>query len=96
LILPFPGTTNSDPYGIFVFINTIPVFSSVIFNSAERPTTTTLEVPSLFFFSIVRSSSISSLPEALAFKSDSLPVFEAVPPTWKVRKVNCVPGSPID
>jgi GT2 family glycosyltransferase len=22
--------------------------------------------------------------------------FEAVPPTWKVRSVNCVPGSPID
>ena len=27
---------------------------------------------------------------------DSVAMLEAVPPTWKVRNVSCVPGSPID
>ena len=81
---------------MLVVITVIPVFSSEIFNSAERPTTINLVEPSEFFFSIVLNSSISNLPFAFAFKSEISVVFDAVPPTWKVRNVNCVPGSPID
>ena len=66
----------------------IPVFSSVIFNSAERPTTITCFEPSEFLRSIVLNSSISNLPFAFAFKSEISAMFDAVPPTWNVRSVN--------
>ena len=35
-------------------------------------------------------------PSILANSLDSTAILEAVPPTWKVRIVSCVPGSPMD
>ncbi|MNE31075.1 hypothetical protein D3C80_1246230 [compost metagenome] len=81
---------------MFDVIKVTPVLGSVIFNSAERPTTIVFVSPSEPLRVIVRNSSISNLPAAFAFKSDSSAMFDAVPPTWNVRSVNCVPGSPID
>ena len=69
-------------------MTTMPVFSSVMRNSAERPTTITRSVPSAFLRSIVRISSISSLPFAFALRSEISAMLDAVPPTWKVRSVN--------
>ena len=36
------------------------------------------------------------VPRALASSFSSTEVLAAAPPTWKVRIVSCVPGSPID
>ena len=52
--------------------------------------------PASFFFLIVLNSSISMIPSYLASTLDIPVILEAVPPMWKVLKVNCVPGSPID
>ncbi len=81
-------TNNSEPYGILVFIITIPVFSSVILSSADRPTTITLVFPSSPFFSIVLNSSISNKPFPFALMSETSAMFEAVPPTWNVLSVS--------
>ena len=74
----------------------MPVFASTIRTSVERPITTLALVPSALIRSTVRNSSISAIPSYLAIKLDDAAVFDAVPPTWNVRNVNCVPGSPID
>jgi len=41
-------------------------------------------------------SSISATPSNLASSLLSSEMLPAIPPTWKVRSVSCVPGSPID
>ena len=46
--------------------------------------------------STVRKPSNWIVPSNLACKADSTEEEPATPPTWKVRNVNCVPGSPID
>ena len=74
----------------------IPVFLSIIFISAVLEITISVSLPSLSFPFTVLKSSIFTVPSNLAinlFSSDMLP---ATPPTWNVRNVNCVPGSPID
>ncbi|MNQ70830.1 hypothetical protein D3C85_854800 [compost metagenome] len=75
---------------------TIPVFSSTNFNSVERETTISTELPSPSSPLTVFKSSISSLPANLVTILDSSEIPPATPPTWNVRSVNCVPGSPID
>ncbi|MNT53478.1 hypothetical protein D3C72_1905650 [compost metagenome] len=74
---------------------TRPLPGSTILNSPERPKTT-CTVPSSVCVSTVRIFSNSTTPSNLATMFDSAAMFDAVPPTWKVRSVNCVPGSPID
>ena len=39
---------------------------------------------------------MSILPLYLIVMFESAAVLDAVPPTWKVLSVSCVPGSPID
>ena len=46
--------------------------------------------------SVVLMPSYSTLALKRETISDSVFDKEATPPTWKVRKVSCVPGSPID
>ncbi len=75
---------------------TIPVFSSTNFNSVEREITISTSFPSLSSPLTVFKSSTSSLPGNLAMMLDSSEIPPATPPTWNVRSVNCVPGSPID
>ena len=72
--------------------NKIPVFSSINFNSVERDTTISTALPSLSSPLTVFRSSISSLPAKRVTILDSSDIPPATPPTWKVRKVNCVPG----
>ena len=75
---------------------TMPVFSSTMRISPERPTTMVLTVPSVPLWSMVRNSSNSIRPATFALMSELSAMFEAVPPTWNVRSVSCVPGSPMD
>ncbi len=80
-----------------LFVATVtPVFSSIIFISEDLDTTITSLSPLAPVVSTTLSSSISSLPSPLALISFSSAMLAAVPPTWKVLSVNCVPGSPID
>ena len=81
---------------MFPVVNTIFVFASTMRISAERPITTFTICPSLFLRLTVFNSSISIIPSYFASCLEDAAVFEAVPPTWNVRNVNCVPGSPID
>ena len=46
--------------------------------------------------SVVLMPSYSTLALKRETISDSVLDKEATPPTWKVRKVSCVPGSPMD
>ena len=92
-----PDFSNKlDPYGTFPVITAIPVEESTIRISPVRPITIFDFSPSEFSEITVRTSSNSKTPSNLAFKlliSETLP---AVPPTWKVLRVNWVPGSPMD
>ena len=45
---------------------------------------------------IVLKSSITITPDFLIITLASTADLEAVPPTWNVLRVSCVPGSPID
>ncbi len=47
-------------------------------------------------YSTERNSSNSMIPSYFAFREFSVEMLPAVPPTWNVRKVSCVPGSLID
>ena len=73
-----------------------PFWSSIIFASAVLLTTISTLSPLAFLLETVFKSSISSLPSFLTTILESTSDLEAVPPTWKVRSVNCVPGSPTD
>ena len=74
----------------------MPDFGSTSLTSAVRPITMVESFPCSSLPVTVLSSSISRIPSNLATSFDSSAVLEAVPPTWKVRRVSCVPGSPID
>ena len=77
-------------------LNVIPVFLSTNLISEVREITISTILPSESSPFTVFKSSISATPSNLTanlFSSEMLP---AIPPTWNVRKVNCVPGSPID
>ena len=76
-------------------LNNISVLTSINFNSVEREITISTVFPSLSSPLTVFKSSISSLPPNLAIMLDSSETPPATPPTWNVRSVNCVPGSPI-
>ena len=69
---------------------------SINFNSVEREITISTALPSESSPLTVFKSSISKRPPNLATILDSSEIPPATPPTWKVRSVNCVPGSPID
>ena len=73
-----------------------PFLSSITFASAVLLTTISTFSPSEFLLVTVFKSSISSLPSFLTTILESTSDLDAVPPTWKVRSVNCVPGSPTD
>ena len=77
-------------------LNTIPVFLSITFISAVLEITISTCFPSLSFPLTVRKSSMLTLPSNLAVNLFSSEIFPATPPTWNVRSVNWVPGSPID
>ncbi len=77
-------------------LNVIPVLLSIILISAVLEITISTLFPSLSFPSTVLKSSIATFPLNLAVNLFSSEIFPATPPTWKVRNVNCVPGSPID
>ena len=71
-----------------------PFFSSITLASADLETTISIALPSLSLDLTVLKSSISKLPAFLTVKDESTSDLEAVPPTWKVLRVSCVPGSP--
>ena len=77
-------------------LNVIPVFLSIILISAVREITISTSSPALSLPLTVLKSSILTFPSNLAINLLSSEMFPATPPTWKVRSVNCVPGSPID
>ena len=70
--------------------------ASIIFTSPERPITTVISEPSSSVVFTVFIPSNSALPPNLANNVDSEAIPDAAPPVWKVRRVSCVPGSPID
>ena len=73
-----------------------PDFSSITLSSAVLLITISILSPlSLLDFTVLRSS-ISILPLFLIVILESAAVLDAVPPTWKVLRVSCVHGSPID
>ena len=69
---------------------------SVNLSSPALPITIFSIVPSSLVLATVLNSSISITPSDLADNSAWSAILEAVPPTWNVLSVNCVPGSPID
>jgi hypothetical protein len=75
--------------------STTPALSSTTLASADLLTTIS-EAPSLSFNFTVLKSSISKRPSFLTIILESTSEREAVPPTWKVLNVSCVPGSPTD
>ena len=77
-------------------LKTIPVLASVNLSSEVREITTSTSLPSLSLDLTVFKSSISATPSNLAINLFSSEMLPAIPPTWNVRNVNCVPGSPID
>jgi hypothetical protein len=74
----------------------MPVFFSVTLISAVLEITISTSLPSLFLPLTVRKSSMVTFPSNFAVNLFSSEIFPATPPTWNVRNVNCVPGSPID
>ena len=58
--------------------------------------TKSIDLPSLSLDFTIFKSSISVIPSNFETNSFSSEIFPAIPPTWKVLKVSCVPGSPID
>ena len=88
-------TFNVEPYGISLVTNTVPS-SSTIRISPIRVMTITCSSPSFVLNLVVRTLSNSILPSNLATICESIADELAAPPTWKVRSVSCVPGSPID
>ena len=58
--------------------------------------TTSSFSPALLVVSTALISSKVTNPSYLARILASTAMLEAVPPTWKVLSVSCVPGSPID
>ena len=58
--------------------------------------TTTALFPSLSFVGTDLIPSKTTLPSNLALIVASTAILDAVPPTWNVLRVSCVPGSPID
>ena len=81
---------------MILVLNTIPVFLSTNLISEVREITILTALPSLSLPSTVLRSSISATPSKRAINLFSSEMFPAIPPTWKVRSVSCVPGSPID
>ncbi len=71
-------------------------FSSIKRISPVRPITIFTLFPSLFKVLTVLKPSKRTVPSNFANKEDSMDELPATPPTWNVRRVNCVPGSPID
>nr|ARR75617.1 uncharacterized protein [uncultured bacterium] len=69
---------------------------SMIRTSPVRPITTCMFSPSLFCVVTERNPSNWITPSNLAVSVDSTDAEPATPPTWKVRSVSCVPGSPMD
>jgi len=77
-------------------LKTIPVLASTNFNSDVLEITTSTSFPSLSLDLTVFKSSISATPSNFTVNLFSSEMLPAIPPTWNVRNVNCVPGSPID
>ena len=77
-------------------LNTIPVFLSTNLISEVLDITISISFPSLSFPLTVLRSSISATPSNLTINLFSSEMLTAIPQTWNVRNVNCVPGSPID
>ena len=77
-------------------VKTFLVVLSTILISLVLDITIVLLLPSLSFTLTVFKSSISAIPSNFDIREFSSEMFPATPPTWKVLKVNCVPGSPID
>ena len=77
-------------------LSTIPVFLSTSLISDVLEITMSISLPSLSLPLTVLRSSISAIPSNLTINLFYSEMFPAIPPTWKVRNVNCVPGSPID
>ena len=71
-------------------------FESKILISPVLAITIFTKLLSLSFVLTVLIFSNSITPSNLALIFALTAIFDAVPPTWKVLKVNCVPGSPID
>ena len=65
-------------------------------NSDWREMTMSIASPAAFLPFTVRSSSISRRPSYFDTTFVSTAVPPATPPTWNVRSVSCVPGSPMD
>ena len=66
----------------------MPVLTSINFNSDERDTTISTAFPSESSPFTVFRSSISNLPAKRVTILDSSEIPPATPPTWKVRYVN--------
>ena len=81
---------------MLLVLNTFLVLASTTLISAVREITISAGLPSASTPFTVFKSSISATPLNLAIKEFSSEIFPATPPTWNVRSVNCVPGSPID
>ena len=71
-------------------------FLSINFISVVLEITIVFKLPSLSLLFTVFKSSILIIPSNLATMLLSSETLPATPPTWKVLKVSCVPGSPID
>jgi len=77
-------------------LKTFLVLLSIILISLVLDITILLLFPSLSFTLTTFKSSISATPSNFEIRELSSEIFPATPPTWKVLKVNWVPGSPID
>ena len=49
-----------------------------------------------FMSSFIAISCFHNIEMVIVLKLFSVAILDAIPPTWNVRRVNCVPGSPID
>ena len=81
---------------MLLVLKTFFVLESKILISVVLDITILEELPSLSLVLTTFKSSISATPSNLDIKEFSSEIFPATPPTWKVLKVNWVPGSPID
>ncbi len=77
-------------------LKVIPVLISTNLSSDVREITTSTAFPWLSVPLTTFKSSISAIPLNLTVNLFSSEMLPAIPPTWKVRSVNCVPGSPMD
>ena len=81
---------------MILLLKAIPVLLSFNLNSVVREITTGASFPSASFPGTTLRSSSSTVPSNLAMSLFSSEIFPAIPPTWNVRRVSCVPGSPMD